>query len=213
MDSRSDFPLLEDPKELARLEGWTEGVYTDLMAVEARSMTGKAFDAKYLATRAVLVLDVTGFTVTTIHGGAISSFLRILDAHKIAAPLFEEHGARVVRAFADDLTAVFDDADAALHAALGIQRRVGALSPEKHAHPPECCIGIGFGDVYEIGPNRAMGDEMNQASKLGEDIARGGEILLTEGAFQALSARSDVRFEAQTGDDLLFPYHRVTHPG
>ena len=41
--------------------------------------------------------------------------------------------------------------------------------------PTQCCIGIGFGSVFAIGPNLAQGDEKNRASKLGEDIARAGE--------------------------------------
>ena len=77
------FPMLDDPAELARHQGWTREVYEDLLAVEGGRMPDADFDEKYLATRAILVLDVTGFTVTTIHGGAISSFLRILDAQKI----------------------------------------------------------------------------------------------------------------------------------
>ena len=198
-----------DAKQLARLEGWSEEVYRDLLAVESGHMTEAAFDEKYLTTKAVLVLDVTGFTTSTIHGGAIGSFLRILDAQKICAPVLHKYGASCVRAFADDLIAVFDEGGVALDAALEIQREASALDASKHVQRPECCIGIGFGSVYAIGPNHAMGDEMNQASKLGEEIARGGEILVTENAFRALEGRADVRFESQTVDDLLFPYYRV----
>ena len=71
--------------------------------------------------------------------------------------------------------------------------------------PPECCIGVGYGEFHQIGPNLTMGDEMNCASKLGEDIARGGETLVTESVRRALAARDDVTFEHVTGDDLLFP--------
>jgi hypothetical protein len=63
--------------------------------------------------------------------------------------------------------------------------------------------------VYAIGPNRAMGDEMNRTSKLGEDMVRGGETLLTESARDAIADRDDVRFERQTADDVPFPHHRV----
>ncbi len=57
-----------------------------------------------------------------------------------------------------------------------------------------------------------MGDEMNRASKLGEDMARGGETLLTEQARDAMVDRSDVQFEPQTTDDLPFPHYRVVVP-
>jgi len=77
--------------------------------------------------------------------------------------------------------------------------------------PAECCIGIGFGPIYAIGPNHAMGDEMNRASKLGEDTARGGETLVTEDAYATLAPHTGVRFEPKADDDLLFPFYRATH--
>jgi hypothetical protein len=66
------------------------------------------------------------------------------------------------------------------------------------------------GLVYAIGPNLAQGDEMNRASKLGEDIARANETLLTESAYAAVVDRDEVRFEVRDQDDLLFPFYRAT---
>jgi hypothetical protein len=54
-----------------------------------------------------------------------------------------------------------------------------------------------------------MGDEMNRASKLGEDIAVGGETLVTENAYARLRGRDDADFEHVVQDDVLFPYYRV----
>lgn len=203
---------LEDPTELARFQSWSESVYRDLLAVDRGGMSYAEFDEKYLSTAAVLILDITGFTASAIDGGAIGSFLRILDVQKICFPVFRECGATFVRAFADDVTAVFDDCNQALDAALEIQRRVDLFtaSADRHEDPPQCCIGIGYGDIYRIGSDLAMGDEMNRASKLGEDTALGGETLVTENAYRALSQRADAKFEPQVSDDLVFPYYRVT---
>ena len=66
--------------------------------------------------------------------------------------------------------------------------------------------------VFAIGPNLARRGEMNRESKLGEDIARANETLLTESALQATSHRDDVRFEIQDLDDQLFPFYRVIEP-
>ena len=206
------FPLLEDPSELSLFDGWSKTVYEDLFAVESGRMSQAEFQEKYTTTKAILVLDVTGFTVNAIHGGAISSFLRILDVHKVCFPVLREYGSIFIRAFADDVVALFDHCDAALDAALEIHRRIGVHNRllEKHQAPPECCIGIGYGTVYDIGPNHSMGDEMNRASVLGEDIARGGETLVTENLQRALSESPGRVLELQTGDDLLFPYYRVS---
>jgi adenylate cyclase len=214
MSEPSDVPRLEDPGVLSGYQGWSEEVYRDLLDVDRGALTRADFDARYLARRAILVLDVTGFTLTTIHGGAIGSFLRILDVHRVGFPVLQEFGATFIRAFADDVTALFDAPGPAVDAALELHRRIAAHNQTAtHETPPECCIGIGFGDVYEIGPNHAMGDEMNRASVLGEDVARGGETLLTEGAQQALAGRRDLTFERQAGDDLVFPYFKASAAG
>jgi class 3 adenylate cyclase len=75
------------------------------------------------------------------------------------------------------------------------------------ANPPRCCIGLGYGDVFAIGPNRAMGDEMNRVSKLGEDIADGGEILLTHSLHAAVCHRPDCDFRLRARDNLGFAYY------
>jgi class 3 adenylate cyclase len=136
-------------------------------------------------------------------------------AAKLGFPVLQEQGATFIRAFADDVVALFDDCYRAVGASLEIHRRIGLhnRSGEKHQTPPECCIGIGYGAIYEIGPNHAMGDEMNRASVLGEDVARGGETLVTEQVHLAVPKLHDATFEPQTSDDLLFPYYRVTSRG
>ena len=47
-------------------------------------------------------------------------------------------------------------------------------------------IGIGYGDLLVIGDEDLFGTEMNLASKLGEDLACAGEILLSPAAHDAL---------------------------
>jgi class 3 adenylate cyclase len=211
MGGEIDFELLSNPEELARYRGWSEEIYRDLLSVEQNRMSEAEFDNKYLSEKAILVLDLTGFTETALKSGAVHSFLRVLDAHKLCLPVLNDQRAEFVRVFADDIVALFSTADRALEAALEIHRRTNSKSwlkggPIQHAR---CCIGLGFGPVYTIGPNLAMGDEMNRASKLGEDIARGGETLVSEGAYRALCGRSDVIFKEQVTDDPLFGYYRV----
>ncbi|MCZ6465191.1 MAG: adenylate/guanylate cyclase domain-containing protein [Proteobacteria bacterium] len=173
-------------------------------------MSHEQFDQKYLRVVAVLVLDLTGFTEAAARGGCIASFLRILDGQKVCLPVLREAKAEFVRTFADDMVALFAEPGAALDAALEIHRRTARFEPAPGAlERAECCIGVGYGPIYAIGPNHAMGDEMNRTSKLGEDTARGGEILVTEGARAALEGREDMTFEAQTSDDLIFPYFKV----
>lgn len=205
-------PLLDDVSELAKYEGWSEEVYKDFFLLQRGEMTDAEFSEKYHWERAILSMDMTGFTVSAINRGELQSFLRIMDAQRVAIPVMQEFGAGLIRCFADDIVALFDGVDAALDAALETHRRIQQFNDSSLAsdHPTQCCAGIGFGRVFAIGPNLAQGDEMNRASKLGEDIARANETLITERAFAAVSSRDDIRFDCQDQDDQLFPFYRAT---
>ncbi|NNF61813.1 MAG: hypothetical protein HKN06_10870 [Gammaproteobacteria bacterium] len=206
----SEPELASNPTRLASTRGWAEEVYVDFIALQNGEMSKDKFRKKYLRTRAILDLDMTGFTIGTLNEGQIDTLLRIFDIQKIAIPVLEDNGAGLVRAFADDLVALFDNAHQAFDAAMEIHERVAAFNKNgQYPVPTECCIGIGFGQVYAIGPNLAQGIEMNLAAKLGEDIARGGETLLTQQAYDALSHLEEVGFERQLHDELDVPFYRV----
>ena len=212
MDTDYPYDLISDPKELARLGEWNEEVYRDFLAYREGRITDQEFRNKHCVKVAIFCLDMTGFTVSAIRLGELESLLRIFDVQRVAVPVLKNHGARLIRAFADDLVALFDSPDGALDAALETNQRVRAFNASKLAtpFPAETCIGIGYGEVFSIGPNLAMGDEMNRASKLGEDTARGYEILVTANVRQALNHREDVVFNDQHLDDLPFPFFSVT---
>lgn len=204
--------LLDDITQLASFQGWSEDVYRDFFRLKSGEMTNEEFREKYHWERAILAMDMTGFTATAMRRGELQSFLRIMDAQRVAIPVMQEFGAELVRCFADDIVALFEDVHAAIDAALETHRRIRIFNetPLATEYPTQCCAGIGYGQVFAIGPNLAQGDEMNRASKLGEDIARSNETLVTERAYAVLSSRDDLHFDAQDQDDQLFPFYRVT---
>ncbi len=53
------------------------------------------------------------------------------------------------------------------------------------------CIGIGYGDVLMLEGEDMYGSEFNLASKLGEDLAQQGEILLTDCAFENFEGKKE----------------------
>lgn len=209
------YPLMTDPAELAALGEWSEEVYRDFEAFRAGTLSEAALRAKYAARVAILCLDMTGFTQAAMRFGELQSLLRIWDVQKVCGPIFRDYNVRLVRAFADDLTAIFDTPEAALDAALEVHRRLALFNRSARAGPvpAEACIGLGYGDVYAIGPDLAMGDEMNRASKLGEDTARAREILITQNVYDAVHQRTDCTFAPQNRDDLPFPYYIVIPQG
>ena len=208
------YRLLEDIDMLASFRGWSREVYEDFFRLQVGDIDETEFRAKYARERAILSIDMTGFTISAVRLGELQSLTRILDAQRVAIPVMQDHGAELIRCFADDIVSLFKDPGTAIDAALEIHRRVRLFNASSQAseHPTLCCAGVGYGQVLAIGPNLAQGDEMNRASKLGEDIARGNETLVTERVHDAVASRDDVVFERQEHDDLLFPFYRVTEP-
>jgi class 3 adenylate cyclase len=134
-------------------------------------------------TRAVLVLDMCGFSRLTMRYGVTHFLAMIRRLAVIVRPVIASAGGMVVKTEADNVFATFEDVPAALEAAEHIQRSLNAANtflPEDwdlHAG-----IGIGYGALLLIGGNDLFGSEMNIASKLGEDVAGRGEILLSAAA-------------------------------
>ena len=79
-------------------------------------------------TRAVLVMDSTGFTrITSSHG--IVHYLSILaQIREMLSPLFESCGSLRTRAEADNIYAEFESVTQALHAAIEANRMVNQQS-------------------------------------------------------------------------------------
>jgi adenylate cyclase len=206
------YPLQDDIERLAECEGWSEEVYRDFFKLRQGEMSEADFGTKYQYERAIVSMDMTGFTSTAMNRGELLSLLRIVDAQRVVVPVLNDFGAELIRCFADDIVALFHDPSVALEAAFEIHRRIQIFNGSSLAteYPTQCCIGIGYGLVYAIGPNLAQGDEMNRSSKLGEDIARANETLITESAYAAIADRNSASFELQDQDDLLFPFYRAT---
>jgi len=69
-----------------------------------------------------------------------------------------------------------------------------------------------FGRVLKIGDEDVYGHEVNLASKLGEDIARGGEILVTPGARAKIGEVPSVTWEEVTHAYVgEHSYHRANY--
>jgi class 3 adenylate cyclase len=143
--------------------------------------------------KAVLVLDMSGFSRTTQTHGIILFLLMIHQMQLIVKPCIAAHGGLLVKAEADNLFCLFDTVTNAVRASLEIIQRLDAANivlPEEQ--DLYVSIGIGYGQVLNVEDEDLFGNEVNLASKLGEDVARMGEILLTEGAHVALQ-ESDLK--------------------
>lgn len=134
---------------------------------------------RFLQTQAIIVLDAVGFSRLTQEQGIIPALQEICRLRDVATPILEAKSGIVFKAEADNLYVRFDNSDAALQAADHLLAVFKAA--DLHAS-----IGIGYGEVLVVGDHDLYGDEMNLASKLGEDLAKDDEILLTEAAHDFL---------------------------
>jgi class 3 adenylate cyclase len=60
----------------------------------------------------------------------------------------------------------------------------------RHDHI-RACVGLGFGEVLLVPGTDLYGPEVNRAFVLGEDVANGGELLVTEAFLAALGGLPD----------------------
>ena len=141
--------------------------------------------------KAVLALDMSGFTLSVRRDGILAYLCQIRRMHKLTRPLVLAHGGSVVKNEADNLLAVFDDVSDAVAAALAM---VQVSVTECLAPALSFSVGIDVGDILLIDQVDCFGDAVNLACKLGEDIARPGEVLLTPQAHSALAAEAGLVF-------------------
>jgi adenylate cyclase len=159
----------------------------------------REIEAAFAETHAVMVLDMCGFSRLTARYGITHFLAMIHRLHGIVLPIVADHGGRIVKTEADNVFAVFPDVAPAVEGAIDIQDRLRAANvflPEDwdlHAS-----LGIGYGQLLMVGDDDLYGNEMNIASKLGEDIAGSGEVFLTAAAHARVAdALPRVRFEAR----------------
>ena len=173
----------------------------------------RAIRDRFTRTLSVLVLDMSGFSRLTQRYGIIHFLAMIERMQQLVLPVVTapRHAGRLLKLEADNVYAVFPDAPLAVDAARDVQRRLDAANVVLPADwDLHACIGIGHGDVLAVGDHEVYGNEMNLASKLGEDVGCGGEILLTEAAYARLPAGEvqAERLEA-TISELQIAFYRL----
>jgi class 3 adenylate cyclase len=178
---------------------------------EAQEELAREVDSHFGETRAVMVLDMSGFSRTTQRRGIVAFLLMIHQMKLIATPTVEANGGLVVKSEADNLYCLFETVKGAIKASRELILRLDTgnlLLPEERRL--YAAIGIGHGRIINIDEEDLFGDEVNLASKLGEDIAERGQILLTEAArAEAADAGIETREESISISGLSLAFHAL----
>lgn len=158
--------------------------------------------------KTVLVLDLSGFSLLTQKYGVVHYLSMVRRMQIISQPIIEESGGQVVKFEADNCFAMFDAPLPAVSAAIRLNHAFDEINfYTQEQFDIRVAIGIDHGDVLLIGGPDYFGDIVNTASKLGEDEARPGEILITERAFALLPADAQI-----TADHVQLDISGVTIP-
>jgi adenylate cyclase len=165
------------------------------LAPAARGKLDGRTHAKLDRKLAIVYTDTDDFTIRVARHGMMHFLMVFARGVRALRPIVARHRGRLVKVEADSLLLVFPDATRACRAVIAMAAALERLNRAKpESERVEFSFGIGFGEMLDLGKD-VLGLEVNLASKLGEDRARPGEILLTEAAVAALPASLRSRLE------------------
>jgi len=145
---------------------------------------------------AVMFTDLSGFSRGVEKFGIIHFLQTIYESERLLLPLIEEYDGILLKVEGDSLLVIFRNVNKAVRCALNMQKTLKKYNEiQTDEEKILLCVGLGFGRVLKIGDTDVFGAEVNAASKLGEDMAREKEILVTQAVRDNLTDKTGLEFE------------------
>jgi adenylate cyclase len=153
---------------------------------EDRAALDRACFPALFTKRAIVFTDTSDFTTRTARDG-ILHFLMVFDeAVAGARGVVARTRGEVVKVEGDSLLLRFESVRDACRSVEEMERLLARLNRRRPENEMvRFSYGIGYGDVLDLEQDM-FGLEVNLASKLGEDLAKPGQALLTPSAGAAL---------------------------
>lgn len=143
---------------------------------------------------AVMFTDLAGFSSGVASFGIIHFLQVIYESQRLLIPCIDQHDGILLKVEGDSMLVIFRNVTKAIDCALTMQRACDAYSLDRpETERIRLCVGLGYGRVLRIGDRDVYGSEVNAAAKLGEDIAKAHEILVTDAVSAA--AGPEYRFD------------------
>lgn len=154
---------------------------------------------EYGMERAVFVLDMSGFSMLTRKYGIVHYLSMVRRMQLTTEPIVKSYGGSMIKYEADNCFAIFPDPLSSVNAALAMQHAFEAsnLMTSDDLDIYISC-GIDYGKILVIEGEDCFGDAVNRASKLGEDVAAAGEILITKEAMDMVPPEAGVKAREMT---------------
>jgi len=188
--------------------------YSQTENLEQRQQIEKTIWSEYGAEYAVFVLDMSGFSLLTRKYGIVHYLSMIRRMQLTTEPIIKSYRGSMIKYEADNCFAVFPDPLSAVNAAIAMQHAFPAsnllTSDDLDIH---IACGIDYGKVLILEGEDCFGDPVNRASKIGEDLAAAGEILITEEALQMIPTQAGVRSQAipVSISGIVLPAYRIEY--
>jgi class 3 adenylate cyclase len=163
--------------------GDTPWVSIDFEAMRSYGRSEEAERARRVMT--ILFTDIVESTATLARIGDVGWREVIAEHNQLAEAIVERQRGWVVATTGDGILAVFDSAERAVRAALGIRGRLRLLDLEVRA-------GVHSGEVH-VGPGEVRGVAVHAAARI-VALAKAGEVLVSA-TTQDLLAGTDLAFE------------------
>ena len=169
-------------------------LYSQTESTDERHSIEAALWGDYGAEFAVFVLDMSGFSLLTRKYGIVHYLSMVRRMQLTTEPIVKAYGGSMIKYEADNCFAVFPDPLSAVNAAIAMQHAFSSAnlltSDDLDIH---IACGIDYGKILIIGHEDCFGDPVNRASKIGEDLAAAGEILVTKEAMQMIPEEAGIK--------------------
>lgn len=129
----------------------------------------------------VMFTDLSGFSRNVEKFGIIHFLQTIHESQRLLIPILEDNDGILLKVEGDSYLVIFRNVNKAIKAGIEMEKALTRYNKKKSKEEQVLlCVGLGYGKVLKIGDTDVFGKEVNAASKLGEDVAKAGEILVTE---------------------------------
>jgi len=144
----------------------------------------------------IMFTDLSGFSRGVARFGIIHFLQTIYESQRLLVPIIEDHDGFLLKVEGDSFLVIFRRAQSAIRSAIAMQRKLLEYNEGK-AEEDQVLLsaGLGFGRVLRIGDTDVFGAEVNAASKLGEDVAKPWEILVTRAVRDLADDLAEVSYE------------------
>lgn len=143
----------------------------------------------------IMFTDLSGFSKKTAKFGIIHFLQTIYESEVILEPIIEKHDGFLLKTEGDSMLIIYRNPDKALSSAIEMQSSLKEYNKQKDEEDQVLlCLGLGYGKILRIGDDDVFGEEVNMASKLGEDTAKAYDILVTKN-FKLNCSLDNINFE------------------